>query len=101
MSESEVALEYFWTSSHVLQATISSDYLFYISETPEYLLKIKIDFLPSISLQSFQSHCVALECRDIHILHPFHLGWNVHVHIEILDFLLSIDVTTSQYVSGM
>jgi len=65
MCESEVALEHFWTSSHILEVTIWSHYLIYIAETPEHLLKMKIDFLPSISLQSFQSHCVTLFCRDI------------------------------------
>ena len=50
MCESEVALEYFWTSSHILEVTIRCHYLFYIAETPEHLLKIKIEFEPSISL---------------------------------------------------
>jgi hypothetical protein len=60
-----VALEDLWTSSPILEVTIWYHCLIYIAETPEHLLTMKIDFLPSISLQSFQSHCVTLEWRNI------------------------------------
>ena len=71
MCEPEVALEYFWTPSHILQVTKWSHYLIYIDETPEHLLKIKIDFLPLILLPSFLFHSVTLDGRDIVVLTSF------------------------------
>ena len=65
MCESEVALKYIWTPSHVLDVTTRPHYLIYIAETPEHLLEIKIEFLSSILLLSFQSHCVTLKWRNI------------------------------------
>ena len=71
---SEVALEYFWTSSHILQVPVWSNYSIYIAETPEWVVKMKIDFLPSILLPSLLHQLVTLFCRDIDTLHPFHFG---------------------------
>ena len=77
MCESEVALEYFWTSLHVLQITTWSNDLIYNAESPNWVVSCKIDILPSILLPSLLFHSVTLECRDIVVLHPFHLGFRI------------------------